>query len=62
MSDPCAFTFEVPDGYFIRRGNPGWSVCFGPATIYTGLKTENMAKLYAFAFHHGFQIGNTATA
>jgi hypothetical protein len=55
--DPCAITFEIPDGYFVRRLNPGWAVFHGSVLIHSGFKTENMARLYASAFDHGFQIG-----
>lgn len=49
MSDPCAISFDVPNGYRVERGNPGWTVFHGSVPIQTGLKTENMGRMYASA-------------
>lgn len=59
MSDPCAFEFQLPEGFQVRRGNPGWMVFYGTMLIHSGFKTYKQAKMYASAFHHGFQIGST---
>jgi hypothetical protein len=55
--DPCAKTYELPEGYDILRSNPGWDVYYCGLILEVGFKTENMARIYAAGFDRGLSIG-----
>lgn len=58
MPDPCAKTFEIPEGYLIlkAKGHLGWSIFEGRHFIADGFKSENQAKTWLDGYVTGLAI------